>query len=113
MSTGQTSNGGAPLATHSASAIPAPPAEAMPNALKPAPTKMPLVSGASPMIQLPSGVKLSGPLISCLTPAVPRAGTRPSASSMIGSKWSQSSGSSSNSNRAGRPRSAQGFGFGS
>ena len=65
------------------------------------------------MIQLPSGVKLSGPLISCLTPAVARAGTRPSASSMIGSKWSQSSPRSWNSNRSGSPPSAQGLGLGS
>ena len=35
MSTGQRSYGGSPLATHSASAMPAPPPEAMPKALKP------------------------------------------------------------------------------
>jgi hypothetical protein len=40
------------------------------NALKPAPTKKPRKSGASPIIQLPSGVNDSGPLISCLIPAV-------------------------------------------
>ena len=62
--------------------MPAPPAEAMPKALKPAPTKKPRTSGASPRMKLPSGVKLSGPLMSCLTPAVSSAGTRPSASSM-------------------------------
>ena len=48
--------------------------------------RMPLISGASPRMKLPSGVKLSGPLISCLTPAVASAGTRASASSISGSK---------------------------
>ena len=66
--------------------MPAPPAEAMPKALKPAPTKKLRTSGASPIIQLPSGVKLSRPLIICLIPADASAGTRPSARFMIGSK---------------------------
>lgn len=35
------------------------------------------------------GRKLSGPLVSILTPAVCKAGTRPSACSIIGSKWSK------------------------
>ena len=47
---------------HSASAWPAPPAEAMPTELKPAPTKKFRSSGASPRMNWLSGVKLSGPL---------------------------------------------------
>ncbi len=59
-----------PPTTHSASALPAPPPEAMPKALKPAPTKKSRTSGASPRMKLPSGVKLSGPLISLLDAGV-------------------------------------------
>ena len=45
-----------------ASARPAPPAEAMPTELNPAPTKKFRSSGASPRMNWLSGVKLSGPL---------------------------------------------------
>src|SRR3546814_338074 len=48
----------------------------MPKALKPAPTKKFVSSGASPRMKLPSGVKLSGPLMSGLTPAVACGGWR-------------------------------------
>ncbi len=53
---------GEPLTIHSASARPAPPAEAIPTELKPAPTKKLAHSGASPKMNWLSGVKLSGPL---------------------------------------------------
>ena len=53
---------GPPLTIHSASARPAPPAEAMPTELKPAATKKLRTSGASPRMNWLSGVKLSGPL---------------------------------------------------
>jgi hypothetical protein len=39
-------------------------------------------------MKLPSGVKLSGPLIICLTPASASAGTRAIACSMCWPKWS-------------------------
>jgi hypothetical protein len=63
-------------ATQSASTQPAPPPDAMPKALKPAPTNMLAHSGAWPRMKLPSGVKLSGPLIICLMPTLASAGTR-------------------------------------
>ncbi len=69
MSTTQRSSGCSPAATHCASTQPAPPADAMPKALKPAPTKKFRTSGASPRMKLPSGVNDSGPLIICLMPA--------------------------------------------
>ena len=47
---------------HSANARPAPPADAIPTELKPAPTKKFRSSGASPRMNWLSGVKLSGPL---------------------------------------------------
>ena len=53
---------GWPSTIHSASARPAPPADAIPTELKPAATKKPASSGASPMMNWLSGVKLSGPL---------------------------------------------------
>ena len=59
-----------------------------PKALKPAPTNMLAHSGATPRMKLPSGVKLSGPLIICLTPTVSSAGTRAIAWLMCCSKWS-------------------------
>ena len=46
---------------HSASAWPAPPADAMATELNPAATKKFRHSGASPMTNWLSGVKLSGP----------------------------------------------------
>ena len=76
MSTTHRSSGASPSTAHCASTQPAPPPDAMPKALKPAPTNMFLHSGAAPRMKLPSGVKLSGPLIICLTPAVSSAGTR-------------------------------------
>ena len=76
ISTTQRSSGASPSTTHCASTQPAPPPEAMPKALKPAPTNMFAHSGATPRMKLPSGVKLSGPLIICLTPTVSSAGTR-------------------------------------
>ena len=79
MSTTQRSIGCSPVVTHSASTQPAPPAEAMPKALKPVPTKIPFTSGASPRMKLPSGVNDSGPLIIRLIPAVASAGIRASA----------------------------------
>ena len=62
MSTPVRSVVGEPLTIHSASARPAPPAEAMPTELNPAPTKKFAHSGASPRMNWLSGVKLSGPL---------------------------------------------------
>ncbi len=62
MSTETRSLVGSPATTHSASARPAPPAEAIPTELNPAPTKKPRTSGASPIRNWLSGVKLSGPL---------------------------------------------------
>jgi hypothetical protein len=62
MSTASRSTLGSPSTIHSASARPAPPAVAMPTELKPAPTKNPRTSGASPRMNWLSGVKLSGPL---------------------------------------------------
>ena len=56
------SSPGSPESIHSASALPAPPAQAMPTELKPAATKKFRHSGASPMMNWLSGVKLSGPL---------------------------------------------------
>ena len=76
MSTTHRSSGASPRIAHSARAQPAPPAAAMPKALKPAPTYMLAHSGAAPRMKLPSGVKLSGPLIIWRTPAVSSAGTR-------------------------------------
>ena len=62
MSTAARSMVGSPSTIHSASARPAPPAEAMPTELNPAPTKKLASSGASPRMNWLSGVKLSGPL---------------------------------------------------
>ena len=61
MSTAEASRVGSPEMIHSASARPAPPADAMPTELKPAPTKKFRSSGASPRMNWLSGVKLSGP----------------------------------------------------
>ncbi len=105
--------GCSPVITQLASAQPAPPPEAMPKALKPQPTKTPFTSGASPSMKLPSGVKLSGPLIICLTPAWASAGTRSIAWIMCGSKWSQFSSRSWNSNLSGMPSWPQAIGFSS
>ena len=79
MSTTQRSIGASSATDPLASTQPAPPAEAMPKALKPAPTYRFLTSGAAPRMKLPSGVKLSGPLIICRMPAFSSAGTRASA----------------------------------
>ncbi len=88
MSTVQRSSGASPSITQAASAQPAPPPLAMPNALKPAPTNMFSHSGARPRMKLPSGVKLSGPLTICLTPVRSSAGTRQTACSRCWPKWS-------------------------
>ena len=71
--------------------------EAMPKALKPAPTYMLAHSGARPRMKLPSGVKLSGAVDHLLDAASASAGTRAMACSMCCSKWSQSSSNSRNS----------------
>ena len=76
-----------------ASAMPAPPPVATPTEFMPQPRNSPRVSAVSPSRKEPSGVKLSGPLSSIFTPAVSSAGSRCSAFLIIGSKWSQSSGS--------------------
>ena len=85
----------------SASALPAPPAEAMPTELKPAATKKFRSSGASPRMNWLSGVKLSGPLYSFFIPVVASAGIRVIAFSIRIAKCSQSSSSSWNSNGCG------------
>ena len=77
-----------------ASAMPAPPALATPTEFMPQPRNSPRVSAASPRRKAPSGVKLSGPLSSIFTCAVSSTGSRCRAFRIIGSKWSQSSGSS-------------------
>ena len=70
MSTTVRSVPGSPSTIQSASALPAPPAEAMPTELKPAATKKFRSSGASPRMNWLSGVKLSGPLYSFFMPVV-------------------------------------------
>ncbi len=62
MSTVVRSLVGAPSTIHSASARPAPPADAIPTELNPAPTKKFATSGASPRMNWLSGVNDSGPL---------------------------------------------------
>ncbi len=62
MSAAVRSSPGSPDRIHSARARPAPPADAMPTELKPAPTKKFRSPGASPAMNWLSGVKLSGPL---------------------------------------------------
>ena len=89
---------GEPFTIHSASARPAPPAEAMPTELNPAATKKFAHSGASPRMNWLSGVKLSGPLYNFLIPVSSSAGIRNMALSIRIWKWSQSSSSSWNSN---------------
>ncbi len=64
-------------------------------------------------MKLPSGVKDSGPLVRVLMPAPSSAGTRTSACSMSGSKWSQSDSSSEKTKPSGMPSSAQDLGFSS
>ncbi len=62
MSLASRSVPGSPSVIHWASALPAPPAEAIPTELKPAATKKFRSSAASPRMNWLSGVKLSGPL---------------------------------------------------
>ena len=62
MSTGHRSSVGSPCTIHSASALPAPPADAMPIELKPAPTQTFSSPGAGPRMKLLSAVNDSGPL---------------------------------------------------
>jgi hypothetical protein len=62
MSTADRSRPGSPSVIHSASARPAPPADAIPTELKPAATKKFRSPGASPRMNWLSGVKLYGPL---------------------------------------------------
>ena len=85
----------------------------MPIELKPAATKKFLHSGASPMMKLLSGVKLSGPFMKVLISAVSSAGRRISAFSIRIWNWSQSSGSMPNSKFSGMPSIAHGFATGS
>ena len=72
--------------------MPAPPPDAMPTEFMPQPRKRPRVSAVSPSMNIPSGVKLSGPFSSIRASAVSSTGSRCSAFIIIGSKWSQSSG---------------------
>ena len=65
MSTVHRSNGWSPPTIHCARASPAPPPNARPDELNPASTNSPAISGVSPRIRLPSGVKLSGPFTNC------------------------------------------------
>src|ERR1043166_1672786 len=94
MSTDHRSIVGRPSVIHSAKYFPAPPEVAMPTELKPANTKRFRSSGVSPISQLLSGVKLSGPLTNFSKPDFSRAGMRqrPAAS---GSWYFSQSGSSS------------------
>ena len=81
-----------------------PAAPAMPCALKPAATKKPRTSD-SPRMNSLSGVKPSGPLMSCRTPASAMAGTRRTAPALISSKRGQSGASSRPLKSAGMPSS--------
>src|SRR5438477_2861689 len=76
MSTDQDSHVGSPASIHSARNFPAPPALAMPTELNPAATNKCRISGASPMMRLLSGVKLSGPLTNLANLHFARVGMR-------------------------------------
>ena len=67
---------GWPSTIHSATALPAPPAHAMPAELNPAATNRLRTSGVSPRRKLLSGVKLSGPLTNFGNSASANTGTR-------------------------------------
>ena len=75
-----------PSTIHSATIRPAPPAVAIPKALNPTATKQFSNSGAGPSMQLPSGVKASGPLTRRAIPVVPRQGVRLTAAWEMDSK---------------------------
>ena len=106
----QTSSPGSPSTIQSAMIRPMPPAPAMPWAQKPHATKNPRTSGASPRMNSPSGVKASGPLMRRTISALPIAGTRCTAPSMIGAKRSQSGGRRRWLKSAGMPSSPHGAG---
>src|SRR5688572_10719201 len=76
MSTDHKSMVGRPSIIHSARYFPAPPELAMPMELKPVITNRFPNSGVSPMSQLLSGVKLSGPLTNFSNPHFSSAGIR-------------------------------------
>ena len=112
-STGQRSIDGSPDKTHSASTRPAPPPVAIPTAHIPQPRKNPRSSGDSPSRKRSSGVKLSGPLSSTFMPICTSSGTRWSALARIGSRCSQSSGSSPKAKSSGSCSRSSGLPFGS
>ena len=81
---------GLPSTIHSATALPTPGALDMPVELSPEATKKFLTSGASPMMNMLSGVKLSAPTLNRSIPACSSDGIRSRAASQKGLKWSQS-----------------------
>ncbi len=93
MSIFHRSYSGSPSTIQCATWRPIPPAPAIPWAEKPAATQKPRTS-VSPRMNSLSGVKPSGPLMSCCTPASAIAGTRWTAPRLISSKRGQSGGRS-------------------
>ena len=100
---------GPPSIIHSARYCPAPPAVAMPAELNPASTHRPGSSGVSPISQLLSGVKLSGPLTKRSKPHSASAGIRNRPAASGSANFSQSGSRSWNEKPSGMRPTRQGL----